>query len=151
MTAQNNGISQTHEEIWAWKHMNRIIYENDDFYIFLESVGFVSWRCICFDCRIYNKCNYDLRIRNKLILINGIEQKIEIRKRKHNKKIRAQSEIIIRYGILADDNDVSYKLIYEVSKDKSTKVLACMLLEMQFNKRTHDFRIKKIKDIYRQT
>ena len=143
MTAQNNGISQTHEEIWAWKQLNIIIYENDDFYVFLESVGFVSWRCICIDCRIYNKCNYDLRIRNKVILINGIEQKIEIRKRKNNKKIKAQSEIIIRY--------VSYKLIYEVSKDKSTIVLAGMLLEMQFNKRTYDFKITKIKDIYPQT
>lgn len=62
------------EADWKWISAKKLIFENVYISIMLDSIDFSTHGYICIDYIMINRCNYDIRARNKLVKVNNKEE-----------------------------------------------------------------------------
>lgn len=133
-----------------WIPVKEVIFVNEYFIIILEQIGFCTLGYVCIDYMMINICAFDLRVRNLYLKINDRVEEIKIKKRYHNRKIKAQSYIQYRY-IADDDNDlITYRIKFEVLIIKTKDVISIISMKLKFDKEKHKYSLIEIEEIIEQ-
>lgn len=137
---------------WKWISAKKLLFENEYISIMLESIGFSTHGYICIDYIMINRCDYDIRFRNKLVKVNDKEEIISIYQRKYSRKI--DSKMYRRFSSMfsIDKQGVnSYRAVFDVSRNNTKDIKSVLLIEMVFDNTTLEYKIMKIEDLKEQT
>lgn len=133
---------------YEWIDPEKILVDNDLMTLYYRHIGFIEDELIINFNRVFNKCDYDLRLKNKHIWINGTEQMINPRERAHNKRLPAKSFKGLTYLIpVTSRGKVNFKVELEITKDKSKIVKAKIKLEVDYYPTDKDYKIVNIEII----
>lgn len=118
----------------------------------LDCIGFSTHGYVCIDYIMINRCDYDIRIRNKLIKVNDKEEIISIHQRKYSRKIDSKTYRRFSSMFSIDKQSMnSYRAVFEISKNNTKDIKSVLLIEMVFDNTTCEYKIKKIEDLKEQT
>ena len=111
------------EADWKWISAKNLIFENVYISIMLDSIDFSTHGYICIDYIMINRCNYDIRARNKLVKVNNKEEKTNIHQKRYNRKIVSKTyrRFISMFRIDKQGMN-SYRIVFEVSKNNTEDI-----------------------------
>ncbi len=136
---------------YDWIHPEKILVDNDFMTVYYKHIGFIDGELIVNFNKVFNKCDYDLRLKNKYICINGVKQTFNPRARTHNKKLPANSFKGLTYLIpITDIEKVNFKIEIEITKDRTKIIKAKIKLEIDYYPFNKDYKIVNIEVLQEQ-
>lgn len=139
------------ENDFKWIHPEKILVDNDFMTVYYKHIGFIDGELIVNFNKVFNKCDYDLRLKNKYICINGVKQTFNPRARTHNKKFPANSFKDLTYLIpITDIEKVNFKIEIEITKDRTKIIKAKIKLEIDYYPFNKDYKIVNIEVLQEQ-
>ncbi|MDU4735133.1 MAG: hypothetical protein E6X95_13130 [Thomasclavelia ramosa] len=136
---------------YEWIDPEKILIDNDLMTLYYRHIGFIENELIINFNRVFNKCDYDLRLKNKHIWINGTEQIINPRERANNKRLPAKSFNGLTYLIpVTGRGEVNFKVELEITKDRSKIIKTKIKLEVDYYPVDKDYKIVNIEVLHEQ-
>mgnify|MGYP000140519003 CR=1 FL=1 len=137
---------------YKWNDPEKILVDNDFMTLYYRHIGFIENELIINFNRVFNKCDFDLRLKNKHIWINRTEQMINHRERANNKRLPAKSFKGLTYMIPVTGREkVNFKVELEITKDRSKIIKAKIKMEVDYYPVDKDYKIVNIEVLQEQT
>lgn len=130
---------------FEWIHPNVIILNCKLFSIYFKHVGFFDDDFIINYNHLLNKCDYDIKIKEKHVVINNIEKKP---RRNYLKFSAKQDEVLPILFDMTNNEKMRYRIELVVYRDIPTNLLANAVIEIEYypNKRKYKIREATIKE-----
>lgn len=121
---------------FEWVHPNVIILDCKLFSIYFKHVGFFDNDFIINYNHLINKCDYDVHIKEKGVVINNTERKP---RRNYLKFSAKQDEVLPILFDMTNNEKMKYRIELEVYRDMPRNHLANVVIEIEYypNKRNY--------------
>lgn len=112
-----------------WIHPDDMVLDCQYFSFTIKHIGFFYDDFVINYNHLYNKCDFDIKTKNKKIVINGIEQKC---KNNYLKYTSQQTGVFPVLFDMINKEKINYIIIIEVYKDKRKNHLADILININY-------------------
>lgn len=131
------------DRAYKWIHPNMILIDHELFTIYFKHIGFYDEDFIINYNQFHNKCDCDLRVKNRSITINDVGV-VKLRSKMNNLKSPAKEIITLPYLIhISNDDRINFKVEIDVFKDKPRILEAQVMLEIDYYPSLRNYKILK--------